>query len=536
MRFDQPRHGIFRLIPVRYNDRQGAAHDLRLRVESVRDETGRELPQRTRREGRNVRIRIGDPQSTVVGAHTYVLRYRIPVGVDSYAEHDELYWNVTGNDWAVPIGAATAGVRLPSAAPAASVAFDAFTGPEGARGRDARLEYADGELRVETTRALGPWEGLTLVVGWPKGLVHPPGRLARCVDFLRWNWPLFLPIPVGLWVLRRWRGRGHDPEVRASVAVQYEPPEGLTPSEVGALIDERADMRDITAAVVHLAVRGYLRIEEEESKVLGLFDRREVTLVRLPPPAGGPPLKNHEVALIDGLFSTGDRVRLGDLREHFYLHLPRVRRGIYNELVAGGLFEASPETVRARYVGAGVGLLVVGGALAIFWVARQGLVSGMAFVPPLVGVALSALILILAAGAMPRRTRRGVESLLQVRGLQEFIERVESPRLAVTERGLDPRQHFERVLPYAMALGVASRWAKAFQDLYTTPPQWYAGPGTQAFTSLYFVHGLERMNGTLAANMASAPRRSSSSTFGGSGFGGGGFSGGGHGGGGGGAW
>src|SRR6185436_19582249 len=114
---------------------------------------------------------------------------------------------------------------------------------------------------------------------------------------------------------------------------------------------------------------------------------------------------------------------------------------------------------------------------SVGWVQLQGLVSPLAIVWPLIGVVLSASILIAVAGAMPRRTRRGVQRTLEARGLEEFIRRVENPRLELQERGgLDPGRQFERVLPYAMALGLGSRWAAAFADLYTTPPSWYVGP------------------------------------------------------------
>jgi hypothetical protein len=531
--FTSPKHGIYRDIPVHYNVRQGFAHDLHLEVESVVDVDGHVVATTVRRAGRNVRIRIGDPERTVQGVQTYVLRYRVRNGVDFHPEHDELYWNVTGDAWPVPIENASVRVHWVRPMPPASVEANVYTGAYGARGEDAVVEPVEGGYAAHTTRPLEAWEGLTVALGWPKGIVEPPSQFARVSEFLRWNWLLFLPLPVGIWVLRRWRATGRDPSTGRSVAVQYAPPPALTAAEVGTLVDERADLRDITAAVIDLAVRGHLRIEVQSSKLLGLFEHQEYVLVRLSPPADAAPLKPFETALLAGLFERGERVRLEDLRARFYTHLPTVRRGIYSALVQAKLFDASPDAVRGRWVGSGVAVLVVGGLFTVWWVRRLGLDDPIAVLPPLAGVVLCAVIFFVAARAMPRRTRRGVELTQWSRGLEEFIRRVEAPRLGVEERaGLDPRAQFERVLPYAMALGLGSRWASAFASVYTTPPAWYAGPADPHFSSLRFVAGLEHMRGSMATDMSSAPR----SSGGGSGMGGGGFSGGGHGGGGGGAW
>ena len=530
--FESPRHGIYRVIPVRETTRAGLTRDLRFEFDAAVDPAGRALSTQVKREGARVRIRIGDADRTVSGVQTYVLRYRVRRVVDFYDDHDELYWNVTGNEWAVPIGAARVRVELPETLPEERVSLAVYTGAAGAREEDATARYTPGVLEVETTRPLAEWSGLTFALGWPKGIVEPPSAASRVADVLRANAPLLLPLPVGWWVWRRWRTRGRDPRTGRVVTVQYEPPPGLGPAHVGTLVDERVDMRDLTADVVDLAVRGHLRIETDESRLLGIFPRQEFALLRLQAPEGAAPLSAHESELLAGLFERGERVELSDLRQRFYKHLPAIRRGVYDELVAAGLFEASPESVRNRWLGLGVVWLVAGGLLSVAWARWQGLSTPLAILPALFGVGLSGAILLVAAHAMPRRTRKGVELTLWARGLEEFVNRVESPRLELEERaGLDPRAHFERVLPYAMALGVASRWAEVFEGIYTTPPSWYQGPAGAHFSSRSFVGGLESMRGTMATSMTAAPRSS-----GGSGLGGGGFSGGGHGGGGGGAW
>ncbi len=147
---------------------------------------------------------------------------------------------------------------------------------------------------------LGFHEGLTAVVGWNKGVVAQPTEADKALGFLASNWPLAIPIPVFLGMFALWRRVGRDPK-RLPVAVQYEPPDSLTPAEAGTLMDYSADMRDITATLVDLAVRGHLRIEErDESVLLGLFKRREYVFRRLDPPGERAPWSR-----TSGMFSAG---------------------------------------------------------------------------------------------------------------------------------------------------------------------------------------------------------------------------------------
>jgi uncharacterized membrane protein len=301
----------------------------------------------------------------------------------------------------------------------------------------------------------------------------------------------------------------------AAVAVRYEPPEGLSPAEVGTVLDERADLVDVSATLLDLAVRGYLRIEEIEGAGFLFLRDQDWRLVKL---RDGEGLRPHERILFDRLFAAAESVTVSSLRNRFYAHLPAVREAIYAAVCREDrFFPTSPEKVRRAWAAAGVGALVIGGFV---------LFSGAALAPG-AALALSGLFVLLFSRAMPRRTRRGREVYEQIRGFQEFVARVDEDRL---ERfGGRTAERFERVLPYALVLGAADAWADAFGDLYTEPPRWYVGRGGAPFRTRSFVSQLGSSLTSMGQAMASAPRSAGSGR---SGFGGGGFSGGGFGGGG----
>src|SRR6185369_2871832 len=179
----------------------------------------------------------------------------------------------TGDEWDVPVGEASAQILLPVGA--TGIRTIEFTGSYGSKERDAKTTVTGSTVNVAMLRPLGFHEGLTVVVGWDKGFVKEPSGADQVAQFLTSNWPLFVPLFVLGFMFWLWYTRGRDPRV-GPIAVQYAPPDGMTPAEAGALVDENTDMRDITATIVDLAVRGYIVIEEKEkSGMMGLVHNKE---------------------------------------------------------------------------------------------------------------------------------------------------------------------------------------------------------------------------------------------------------------------
>ena len=517
-------HGIYRTIPVEYDTPQHLNYSLLLEPLSVTDYSGNPLKYEQKREGRYLKFKISVPDAQD-RTRTVIIRYRVLNAIRFFDDHDELYWNVTGDEWDVPIRSVSAKIELPAGV--TGLHAIAFTGVYGSRDRDAQVETNGNLVEVRTNHSLSYREGLTAVVGWDKGFVQPPSTAMKITLFLRSNWPLFLPVAAFLIMLWLWWTRGRDPE-RGSIAVQYEPPDKLTPGECGTLVDNEAAMRDITATLVDLAVKGYLTIEQkDESHLLGLTHSKEYIFHLKRPATEWSAVRPHELEMLSALFDDGSvtSVKLSELQNHFYTHLPAIRSRIFDALMADGYYLHRPDTVRQSYIGAGI---VIGILLFVFGGAL-GAATGVAHLTWVIAAILTAAVICIFGWFMPARTLTGARTLEKVLGFEQFLGRVESDRL---ERIVKTPEMFEKFLPYAMALHCEKKWVAAFAGIAMQPPQWYSGPYGSGFVPYMFVNDLNVMSAQAGNVMASAPRSSS----GGSGFGGGGFSGGGFGGGGGGGW
>jgi hypothetical protein len=265
----QIRRGIYRDFPTRYRDRLGNRVTARFEVLEVR-RNGRPEPWFTERRPNGVRVNTGDDDLLPVpGEHTYTIRYRTERQLGFFAEHDELYWNVTGTGWDFAIDRASAEVRLPEPVAAEDLRIDLYTGAQGTQGRDARAEVpAPGLVRVATTAPLGPREGLTIAVGFPKGIVREPTRADRLGWLLYDNRGLLIVLAglvlVLLFYLWRWQRRGRDPRA-GTVIPEYEPPAGHSPAGLRYLRRMRYDDRCFAADLVEMGVAGHLRIHREGS-------------------------------------------------------------------------------------------------------------------------------------------------------------------------------------------------------------------------------------------------------------------------------
>jgi uncharacterized membrane protein len=516
-------HGLYRTIPVEYVTPQGFNYSLFVKFLGATDAADQPLKVESSREGHYLKWKIYIDDATDAD-RTIHLHYQVRNGLKFFEDHDELYWNVTGDEWDVAVGNASAQILLPQGV--TGVRTNEFTGSYGSRGQNAEVTSSENTVEVSMLRPLSFHEGLTVVVGWDKGFVTEPGTSDLIDQFLASNWPIFFPIPVFLFMFWLWYTRGRGPRV-GPVAVQYSPPEGMSPAEAGALVDEDAAMRDITATIVDLAVRGYIVIEEKEkAQLLGLLHNKEYVFHLKKGPREWPGLKAHELALLAGIFSNGaeTEVELSSLQNQFYKNLPGIKNNIFDELMEHGYFQHRPDFVRTGFIAGG---LVAGGLLGIAGVSLSQKM-GMAPAPFLIAAILSAGIIAGFGWFMPARTADGAKALAGVLGFEDFLSHVEAGRM---DRINQTPETFEKFLPYAMALGVEKKWVGAFQNIYTQPPSWYQGGYSNgAFYPIMFISSLDNMTTRASSVMASAPRSSGGSGFGGGGSSGGGFGGGGGGG------
>ena len=516
-------HGLYRSIPVEYVTPQGLNYSLFLDVKQVTDGNGHRMKFDSSRvrHYRKLKIYIPDADNSV---QTIAIEYTVSDAIRFFEDHDELYWNVTGDEWDVPIQAAHANIILPAGA--SNIRATAFTGVYGSRARDAEIDIAANGVEVRTTAPLPYHAGLTVAVALDKGVVREPTAADIFGRFLRSNWPLLLPVVVFCLMFYLWWTRGRDPRLRP-IAAQYEPPNQLTPGEAGTLVDNSADMRDITASIVDLAVRGYLVIEEvQKERMLGLMHEKDYNFILQKDRSQWGALKTHEQALLDGFFTAGtagETISMDSLQNRFYKTLPVMRSGIFDSLVSQGFYRRRPDSVRSAYIGAGV----VVGVLMIWVGARAASAMGMAPAPFIIGGILSAVVICGFGWFMPAHTEQGTRALEGVLGFEDFLNHVEADRF---NRTIKTPQMFEKFLPFAMAFGVEKNWSKAFDGIMTQLPGWYRGGSGPIFYPVNFTSNLNSMSSRASSVMASAPRSSGGSGFGGGGSSGGGFGGGGGGG------
>jgi uncharacterized membrane protein YgcG len=524
-RFDGSWNGVYRMVPLEYRTSTGFQWTVRADLIEATDDQGTplEVEQLRERHYRKFKIWVPGAQNTT---KTITLRYRVEGGLRFFEDHDELYWNATGDEWDVPLGMVTAEVVLPDGA--SGVRATSFNGVYGSAATEATSAIDGGRISFAMPRKLEYREGLTVVVGWDKGLVPTPTALEEVSWFLRDNWPLGIPILVFAFMFALWSRRGRDPALRP-VAVRYEPPTGVTPAEAGTLHDESVDMRDITATMIDLAVRGYLKIEEiEGTKVFGMEFGESYRFRRTKDPREWEALAPHERKVLKGVFGSAATVDLDDLTNEFYTSISGIKDGVFSELVKKKYYGRRPDRVRAAWIGGGLAVCMLFGIVG----SALGVAAGFTPIPFVAAAAASFIIIVIFGWNMPARTLSGTRALEEVLGYREFLDRVDSERF---RNVVKTPEMFEQGLPYAMALGVEKRWAKAFDGIFTTPPQWYAGHRMAHFNASSFSRSLGTMSTTASSVMTSQPRSSSGSGFS-SGGGGGGFSGGGGGGGGGGGF
>ena len=528
--FHKLKHGIYREIPFKYTDERGNRIKTPLEVLSVTDESGNEWKYKTKKTGNVINIRIGDPKKYVEGHQKYVITYKVVNAILFFDDHDELYWNVTGNYWWAPIKEASADITLTVKKKSENLWAACYTGTLGSKESQCSFETSINNGEFFTKRNLNSREGFTIAFGWDKGLISPPSSWERflwTID-IKENWVFLLPFFSLVFMISLWNARGRDPKVKEAVTVMYEPPKynnvPLTPGEVGTLVDEKLDPRDITSTIVGLAVKGCIKIEESKTEGL-ILDSTDYYLAKVKEQDEN--LSPFERILMNSIFPKELRTpgkMVSEMKNDFYKYLDLLKNTLYGELINKKYFLVSPEKIRRVYLTAGIALTVFS-IIAFAWLTSpvKSIIAGV-----LMGVPALAF-----AGVMPAKTRAGASVYMDILGFQEFMHRAEKDKL---ER-IGDKDLFSKFLPYAIALDVVDSWAKAFEGIYQEPPEWYVSHGEfRTFSPYSFSRSLNSATSSLSSAMFSSPRGSGVSVGGGGGFGGGGSSGGGFGGGGGGSW
>ena len=525
--FTDNNHGILRAIPNSYK-----GHSLKLHVDGITSDSGAPTQYTTYGSNGNTVLKIGNPNQTVTSNQEYTISYTLHNVIGFYKDHTELYWNINGDQWGQPFQSVSVTVHLPTDLQLSTNQPLCYAGGYGDTGSSCTIAVSGSTITAETTSSLAAYQTLTIVSGFQTGYFTPytwqdwlkdhTAQLAEAV---------ILPLLVFVVTYQYWRKNGRDPKGRGTIVPEYAPPDGLKPLEVGTIIDFKVDNRDITATIIDLAVRHYIKIIETKHNRPLLKDTTSYLLELTN--ADFSALNDNESSILVAIFgvpTVGQQADLSSLKNKFYSTAKAIGVDVEQNLTTLGYFTKNP--LKSGKVMAGLSLAAVIGLFYIGSVVGPFLAAGLA---------VSAIIIRLFGRAMPSRTLKGVETKEQIEGLKLYLQVAEADRIKMLQSPNAPyaananepvktADLFEKLLPYAMVLGVENEWAKQFEGIYKTPPDWYSGNWT-TFNAIYLANSLNA--GVMsAANAAfTAPRSSGSS-----GFGGGGFSGGGGGGGGGGGW
>lgn len=517
---EMDRHGIYRTIPYQYQ-RNGNTYNLRINVLSVVDEDGQSYKYKTYQYGGYFEIRIGDADAVVSGVHTYVIKYQVWRALNFFDDHDELYWNTSGNEWDVPIMFHEVEVEIPEVA-RSGLQATCFTGFYGDVSQNCSQMKSDKGFYFAADKPFEANEGMSVVVGWSPGAIVKPGIWQEIKWFLFDNWGLFFPIPVGIFMFFWWRRYGKDEFGRGTIIPMYEPPRGLNPAEVGTAVDGHAHLKDLSSTIIDLAQRGYLKIKYKENKrFFGV--EKDYELTRIKP--SDSLAKKFDREFYQALFGSKETVAVSKLKNNFYKKLPKLSKILNDEIMENGYFTMRPDNVRTIYILVGIAISVIGGILMA--ILTESFANSM-------GLVVSGLIVAISAIFMAKRTREGAIIREEILGFQNFLKVTEKDRLEFHNSPEKKPEQFEKLLAYAMVLGVENEWAGQFKDIYTTPPNWFDGGDGHTFTTAWFVSSLSSFDTTARSAMTTRPGGGAGA--GSSGFSGGGFSGGGFGGGGGGSW
>lgn len=557
--------GIYRVLPVTRPGVTGKQEPAPIEVVSVKKDGVKE-PFHTEKSQKILNVYIGAKNRNLEpGIYTYEITYKTTNQVGFFEDYDELYWNVVGNQWSFPILEYSAAIRLPGGAEYVQGAC--YTGSSGSTRSDCTIGYrADEEvIFAEGTQRLAPREGFTIAVAWPKGYVKDDfsAKLGfRFINYFLFFGGLFLFIYYGY---KWWRKVGIDPE-KPPVVPDWNPPDGLSPAEVSYIFHKRVDDKAISAALVSAGVKGKIRIEN---------DKKNFTISRLAESAG---LDEEESALVDGLIPgdasfvmkrsnysryqaaksafNGTLKAKRDISEYFLYNWSYVVRGtllmavVTTLALSWGMYPLSGSYIKSVLITFVVTAAVLGFVSVPFYLEKWykwvlilpvwGVVCGiyvlifsnlLFFTDHYLSIAVIIGISSFAAGMFNyliyAPTELGQETTSRLEGFRMYLDRSEKEMLDYFTPPEKTPELFEKLLPYAIALGVENRWNKKFEKVLskaieegTYVPLWYTGN----------IHQINRIHSDFSSAVSSAAPKSSS------GSGGGGFTGGGGGGGGGGGW
>jgi len=540
--FATNKHGIIREIPYVYSNEDGSNFYTKFEIVNV-EMDGNSMIYENYKDYSNQFIKIGDADKLISGEHEYLISYIVTGVLKSYNGFDEFYWNATGEKWDIPILNTSANIKTNGVK---IIQTDCYEGYRNEQGGCFNEKKSGDNAFFKAKGTLSPGQGMTIVVGFEQGMIPILKNDSTLFSSFRnillsriTQFSALVLILAGIFILiiNWWlKGRDqwikrksiHDPDQKEEIMplganepiyAEYESPKGLKPAEIGVLLKERVDNLDISATIVDLAVRGYIKIEEVKKEVF-IFSSTDYVLKKTKD--YGNELLNYEKKLLGDIFEKKDEMALSELSGTFYKKIKKIKDFIYEESISKNLFYKNPEKVRTKYAWIGVAITIISFVLlfASNFVISENSLFGEIISGILLGFFVVGIIGAIFSKFMPKRTAYGRELLRKVKGYKLFVSGTEKYRQPFFEK----ENTFMEVLPYAIIFGVTKKLSEAMKVMGLKPadPVWFSG--SSAFNIGAFASSMNNFSNSFSASISSAP---SSSGIGGGGSSGGGFGGGG---------
>ena len=511
--FSYPGHGIYRDIPTKYRVQLALTRPVMIKLDELyyykKDNPSIKYNSYEKSlENGYTRFKIGDANTLVEGEYVYVIKYTLKNAVNYFDNHDELYLNIVGNYWDVPIQNLSATIILPNKI----TDKICYTGISGSTQSNCTFkDISETETVVAPTSTLNTGEDLTVAISMPKGTLKDV-RGAQTAAFLLSNIGLLLPVPtliLGLMLVKK-----NNKNRKLTVIPHYQPPKDIFPMLAGAIYTKALTPKHISAQIVQMAIDGLIKITQKGKRNYILKkDNIEKTIS-----------EDTVRALYAALFKGKNKVNINDIPSDFYITVNSLKKNIDTKLYDDKYFSKENKKLWNK--------LLFGGFFGIFIIFLLATpLASIAATGWTIGIAISSIISIILASKIDLKDTLGNKVFAELEGLKMYINTAEKHRI---EFHNDPEKYlgiFEQLLPYAIIFGLEKKWAREFEDLYKEPPSWYSG-NISTFNTLVLANSISSVSHGI---QTSSIQPSSHSSFGGSGFSGG-SSGGGFGGGGGGRW
>ena len=505
------KHGIFRTLPTKYKTEEGE-YILPTTLKSITDENNKAYEYSKERDLDTITYKIGDEDVEVKGENTYVIKYKVENAVRTERNSfDELYWNILGNFWNMEIDNFRAKIIFPQEIKKEDIDIDYYAGMLGSKSKDG-FDYIwlnDNELEFRSNNVIRMRAGLTLSATFPKDIVSPYQynlwqKFIIAIDKTMLKYIIALIILILAFSV--WFKFGRDPRINKPLIAEYEPPEGLSPIEIGSLLNRgRRSKNSIPATIINLAVKGYLKIEKIEKE--GIFSKTDYKFINANKETQD--LYKAEEKLFENIFSYDDEIKLSKLKKESRIELDEIFYSVSEDLRARKIINK-----KSFFIGMAMGII---GIVLFFVLMDISIIVGLS----------SFSFFIFGALTLHTLTLKGAELRHKIEGFKLYMTTAEKYR----SRFYEKEGIMEKYLPYAIQFGITKEWLNNIKNIYGED---YLNNHHLSFMAgAIMISDFNALNSVIGGLSSDISSHISSTSSGAGGFG---SSGGGGGGGGGGGW